>query len=230
MGDDDLNSHHPTPKLSIFTLPRPKPPEPPGLLTPPLHLGAAVPFQWEEAPGKPLPCLSRSPHNPPAITGGAKRCLDLPPGLLHNNQGAIMAVTNHVTVPSPTTVLEGPDPCPRKRLTSTWSFRRAGSRERMPFGSTRWAGLSFGYRVLSDERKDVRGGHNCGSGISLSEFFCCDCEQDAGGIDDTKVKITRVRRRRSFLSLSPRNSHIWASIYDGLKQVVPHSTRRAKAD
>ncbi|KAI4340927.1 hypothetical protein MLD38_025717 [Melastoma candidum] len=140
MGDGDLDSQHPTPKLPIFSLPWPKPPDPPGLLTPPLHPGAAVPFQWEEAPGRPLPCLSRSPYRTPAISGGgAKRCLNLPPRLLHDNQGAIIAVTNHVTVPSPTTVLEGPDPCPRKRLASTWSFRRVGSRERMPSGSTRWA-------------------------------------------------------------------------------------------
>ncbi|OWM70373.1 hypothetical protein CDL15_Pgr027329 [Punica granatum] len=62
----------------------PNSPERSGLRTPPFHTIAAVPFRWEEEPGKPLPCTAIIPlpsHNnssPPP----PPKCLVLPPRLL----------------------------------------------------------------------------------------------------------------------------------------------------
>lgn len=64
------------PKLSLFSLPR-QPSEPPGMVTPPLHASISVPFQWEEAPGKPRPFGIIDPNSKPK----SARSLDLPPRL-----------------------------------------------------------------------------------------------------------------------------------------------------
>ncbi|XP_057798792.1 uncharacterized protein LOC131014729 [Salvia miltiorrhiza] len=73
LGVDDSS----TPKLSLSRLPC-KPKHPIQMLTPPLHPSLSIPFQWEEAPGKP-----RFPAD-----DDAARCLDLPPRL--NAQFTIM--------------------------------------------------------------------------------------------------------------------------------------------
>lgn len=62
------------PKLSLFSLPY-KPPIPDGL-TPPLNTAAAIPFLWEEAPGKPRSIVSGDPPKSKTV-----RSLDLPPRL-----------------------------------------------------------------------------------------------------------------------------------------------------
>lgn len=54
-----------TPKLSLFSLPK-KPPELPGMVTPPLQTAVSVPFQWEEAPGRPRPSCTRDSKPPSA--------------------------------------------------------------------------------------------------------------------------------------------------------------------
>ncbi|XP_030549166.1 uncharacterized protein At4g00950-like [Rhodamnia argentea] len=198
-----------TPRLSLFSLPR-KPQERPGMLTPPLHSKAAsVPFKWEEAPGKPRSCCHATAETKPA-TGG---CLDLPPRLL--NDAAAAKVT---AMPSSIAVHDGPYHACR-----ALSFRKLGGsfrspescskrdiRERVTFGSTRW-GFRGKERISGVVEESPR--------ISLSVLV-----GDGGGSGEesiTKVKITRVSRRRSFFSLSQTKSHLWASIYGGLKQAVP---------
>ncbi|KAK6926022.1 Protein of unknown function DUF688 [Dillenia turbinata] len=66
-----------TPKLFLYSLP-PKPPEPPGMLTPPLQIPGSIPFQWEEAPGIPR-ASSLDLSKPKSST---VRCLDLPNNVL----------------------------------------------------------------------------------------------------------------------------------------------------
>ncbi|KAK3428529.1 hypothetical protein EUGRSUZ_E00045 [Eucalyptus grandis] len=84
------------PRKSMSTAPRelllvsvaPKMVESPdrsGMRTPPFYTTAAVPFRWEEEPGKPRPCSalaivpSPGPGEPYSATG---KCLELPPRLL----------------------------------------------------------------------------------------------------------------------------------------------------
>ncbi|CAN4085703.1 unnamed protein product [Withania somnifera] len=98
--EDTNSSYYSTLKLSLSNLPKkPRNYNDPRLAsaytTPPLHPSVSIPFQWEEAPGKPKSPTSKSK---------TVRCLDLPPRLtlLLSEAGKI---TN---TPSPTTVLDGP--------------------------------------------------------------------------------------------------------------------------
>ncbi|ESW19320.1 hypothetical protein PHAVU_006G114400 [Phaseolus vulgaris] len=67
-------------KLALFTIPRMESPERSGMATPPLHTSAAVPFRWEEEPGKPRPCSALIPFSNPIDF--VPKCLELPPRLL----------------------------------------------------------------------------------------------------------------------------------------------------
>ncbi|KAF8008419.1 hypothetical protein BT93_K2177 [Corymbia citriodora subsp. variegata] len=192
-----------TPRLSLFSLPR-KPLEPPGMLTPPLHSKVvSVPFKWEEAPGKPRPCCHAAvpkPKPPPAAAAAAG-CLELPPRLL--NDAARVAAT-----PSSTAAqhelsfrklgrsFRSPESCSKRDI-----------RDRVAFASTRW-----GFHGKERTSRIMEGS----PGISFPVLFGSGGEESIA-----KVKITRVSRRRSFFSLSETKSHLWASIYGGLKQVVP---------
>ncbi|XP_050380648.1 uncharacterized protein At4g00950-like [Argentina anserina] len=44
------------------------------------------------------------------------------------------------------------------------------------------------------------------------------------------VKNTRLRRARSFSSISHSKAHFWATIYQGLKRVVPWKSRKSNQD
>lgn len=67
---EDESDPNSTPKLTLSKLPFCKARDR-HMQTPPLRPSASIPFQWEEAPGKP-----RSTLTPPA------RCLELPPRML----------------------------------------------------------------------------------------------------------------------------------------------------
>ncbi|XP_051143326.1 uncharacterized protein At4g00950-like isoform X2 [Andrographis paniculata] len=97
------------PKLTLSKPPPWKPREPLHMLTPPLHPSASIPFQWEEAPGKPRAAA------PP---DKAARCLDLPPRLMLHDEAKI------TTIPSPTAVLDGPYVGRSLSLACTLSFRK----------------------------------------------------------------------------------------------------------
>ncbi|KAI3987972.1 hypothetical protein MKX01_021086, partial [Papaver californicum] len=196
------------PKLSLFSLPN-QSPEPTGMLTPPLRPPASVPFLWEEAPGKPrVGCRENSSND-------VARCLELPPRLLSE-----VKITE---IPSPTTVLEGPYITGRSSSFSSASF----SKERFfdtshhhhhnnnnnkvigqgYFGN--WGKKnSSSFKGFGQSAEDniviSRSSSSVSSSVFLTEVF-------NGGADEnfTKVKITRFRRRGSFLSLSNTGSQLW---------------------
>lgn len=99
--------------------------------------------------------------------------------------------------PSPTTVLDGP--YVGRAMSFTSSYRTPRANWNSNFGSSRWSG----YKKITT--------------------------QDSEGIFDfspnfttvPNIKITRVSRRPSFWTLSKPRSHMWASIYESFKQVVP---------
>ncbi|XP_027333246.1 uncharacterized protein LOC113848068 [Abrus precatorius] len=182
-----LHPHQPkTPlKLSLLTLSRPN--VPPELPTPPPRTAASVPFQWEEAPGKPRPCHTRSE---PKGSDGVARTLELPPRL----------VLLETKVSSPTTVLDGP--YVGRAMSFTSSYRSSKDTWNANFASSRWSGSKNPEGSFDFSNWSVEG--------------------------TRKVKITRVRRRGSFFSLSHGSSHLLASIYEGFKQVVPWKRRQEK--
>ncbi|XP_009368671.2 uncharacterized protein At4g00950 isoform X1 [Pyrus x bretschneideri] len=197
-----------TPKLSLFSLPS-QPPEPQGMLTPPLQTTASVPFKWEEAPGKPRDCGGSAESKPKCA-----RSLELPPRL----QSEAAKITNTT---SPTTVLDGPD----DERTMSFSFR-----DRSPG--------ALGSKRLSKESCRSVGGGGGGGGFGSMRWASFRKNKevvDHGGFDflppasgggETKVKITRVRRTASFLNSSNTRSRMWASICESFKQVVPVPWRR----
>jgi len=157
------------PKLSLLKISRAN--MPPELPTPPPRMAVSVPFEWEEAPGRPRPCHRRS--KPEGSSDDVARTLELPPRLLLEAK-----------VSSPTTVLDGP--YVGRAMSFTSSFRPSKDTWNANFASNRWSALK---KNDSEEgRFDLS---------SLTE------ERTA------KVKITRVRRKGSFSSLSHRSSHMW---------------------
>lgn len=170
-----------SPKLPIYSLPVKKE-EPPGMLTPPLQAAVSVPFEWEEAPGKPR-----------AWNRGEKarsaRCLDLPPRM-----SARVKISD---VCSPTTVLEGPY-VGRSVSFGNGGGKSDGAKERSRFGSSRWMSLKE-----NGEVGGVRGGDVEEPGGSVAA--------GGGGEKETKVKITRMTRKGSFLGMSSTRSHLWVS-------------------
>ncbi|KAJ6410996.1 hypothetical protein OIU84_007699 [Salix udensis] len=176
MGSDDQLGYDPspTPKLALFSFSGKRHESPAGMLTPPIHTLASVPFKWEEAPGKPRPsCISTHQSKPKFA-----RCLELPPRLLNE-----VKVSNS---PSPSTVLDGP------YVSRSLSLGKGSS----------WSSL---------ENLGGAGKVSNSSGVSH------------GG--ETKVKITRIRRRSSFLGLSHSRSHFWTDMYESFKHAVPWTRR-----
>ncbi|XP_038882925.1 uncharacterized protein At4g00950-like [Benincasa hispida] len=204
------------PKLSLFSLPR-QPLESPGMVTPPLHASISVPFQWEEAPGKPRPFGIIEPNSKPK----SARSLDLPPRLFADAKVAHFA--------SPTTTVD--DPISGRDLSSSLSFRfpdtwaetatptataTRGGKDGKYVGSRRW--MSF------RKNKEIPKG---GSEISLSSGGADGGGRNVGSGDgETRVKITRFRSRRSFFRKPNSKPHLIASIYGSLKQFIPWRQNR----
>ncbi|BFG23489.1 hypothetical protein CerSpe_097630 [Prunus speciosa] len=196
-----------TPKLSLFSLPN-QPPEPPGMLTPPLQTLVSVPFQWEEAPGKPRHCSTTESK------AKCARSLELPPRLL--NEAA--KITN---MPSPTTVLDGPDV--GRTLSFSFRVRNPDSLGSKRIGKESGRGGGFGSMRWGSFRKNKEVVDHGGF-----DFLPAAGGSGGGGGGETKVNITRVRRRASFMSVTHTKSHTWASIYESFKQVVPWRRRQEK--
>ncbi|KAK8686522.1 hypothetical protein V6N13_125546 [Hibiscus sabdariffa] len=185
----------PTPKLSLYSFPS-RGKEPPGMITPPIHVSVSIPFQWEEAPGKPRRPYETDTSSRPKPN--VARCLELPPRLLAESKVANM--------PSPTTVLDGPEAC--RFVSNSLSFRKGGSlrrsldnkranNEKATFGSSRWGSFRKAGRVVQ------------GSFESSTPVV------DGG---DAEVKIARVGKKTSFLNLSQARSQVLARIIKALSK------------
>ncbi|GLU21274.1 hypothetical protein SLE2022_374200 [Rubroshorea leprosula] len=196
--DDGGGASSTPPKLSLLNIPSKVKLETqtPGTATPPLRSTISIPFQWEEEPGKPRLCDTGS--GKPG--GTAVRCLELPPRLLYDDAKVM---------PSPTTVLDGPYTFRSASLRKGGSFRSLECKEKVFFGSSRWASFRKGGEVAAD------------SGFNFFPSGVLNDGDGGGGSGHgTQVRITRVRRKGSLFSLHSR-SDLWASIYTSLKQVVP---------
>ncbi|KAJ9681145.1 hypothetical protein PVL29_020166 [Vitis rotundifolia] len=215
MGSQAESDPSSIPKLPLFSIPMQEP-EPSGVQTPPLQTTASVPFRWEEEPGKPRPCtalvaLSKS---------SSARCLDPPPRLFSSD-------FKFSKMPSPTTVLEGPYAARSAFQCSSFSvtrdrrhsFGRGGSPERGQPGA-----MVLGRRGFFGGwgRKNYKGKREASRSLDLEEEGSSpattgDCNSGGG----SSVEMTRMSRSGRYLSLSQARSPFWASVYEGLKQVVP---------
>ncbi|KAI3783834.1 hypothetical protein L1987_42922 [Smallanthus sonchifolius] len=241
------------PKLSLFSLPS-KPPTLPDGLTPPCNTVAAIPFLWEEAPGKPKSITSDDPPKSKIV-----RSLDLPPRLAtmspanngNNHRDKLGKNVGINIIPSPTTVLGGPyqgiyasnlelDSSEKVVVVSNsdkskgkirMPLRKLMRKERSPvrFRSWRWD-------RYKDSFRDIGGGDR-----SPSIRFCSwrwDSSRDmgggggsdggrgGGGSFDSGSKIGKVSRRNSFTFDNGSTSSFLANMYGILKQAVPWRSRR----
>ncbi|MBA0769410.1 hypothetical protein Gotri_018144 [Gossypium trilobum] len=250
MGSEEEKESSYTPKLPLFSASHAhmQSPQRSGMLTPPLHASASVPFRWEEEPGKPKPSTALTSFTTP--NDSAPKCLELPPRLLLDAKIAKLS--------SPTTVLEGPY-TGRPRFQSS-SFRMGSecygsfraSPETLQLGSMvlskrgykekGFLGFWRGRSLKARPRREVSG-NSCVRDSECSR----DGDRDRDSSGTTSVNITTIRRIGSFPSLSSSKSHFWVSfshflhiyirylskqresIYEGLMQVVPW-TKKGKKD
>ncbi|KAF7830727.1 uncharacterized protein G2W53_013060 [Senna tora] len=189
-------------KLSLLISRPSKPPE-----TPPRQTNVSIPFQWEEAPGKPRPIHTKSEPRSDSSNNIARRALELPPRLLFSEA----KLSNSSNLPSPTTVLDGPYVGRAMSFTTSYRSPRLVGKEQ--FGSTRWSS----FRKNKEE---------CFEGSF--DFSTTSVFDDHAGSASNKAKIARIGRRGSFFSLSQTRTHLWASIYESFKQVVPWKRRQEK--
>ncbi|KAL1541231.1 hypothetical protein AAHA92_25480 [Salvia divinorum] len=184
------------------------PERPSGTATPPLHALASVPFKWEEQPGKPRPCTDIILRPEPA------RCLELPPCRI-------------TKMPSPTTVLDGPDHLGRPKFSSFRLFRE----KQISFDSSSGGGSPQSYvtvgkkssgrlklsRLLGRSLRVRRGGKEADEdSLGFSPSF-------AGFETVEGVKIA------SFSRSAP--TPLWATMYEGLKQAITWKrTRKSKKE
>ncbi|KAI3735425.1 hypothetical protein L6452_14922 [Arctium lappa] len=81
--EEPKEPNHTSPKLLLFSQ-RFNKPELQGSCTPPPHTVATVPFQWEEAPGKPRSASTTTANDPPPQKSKSFRSLHLPPKMFTN--------------------------------------------------------------------------------------------------------------------------------------------------
>ncbi|CAN6444769.1 unnamed protein product [Victoria cruziana] len=243
-----------TQRLPIYSLPTQKLMEvsstPAGMVTPPLHPPASVPFLWEEEPGRPRPWVARA-------SSVARRCLvlDLPPRLLNSNsnghgksfrasafsQGDVGLHDDN----SPTSVLIDPYDGGQ----SAQSPPEFGEAEGDAYGTSRAKALDGGrggrggggkgggkidqWLMGLWQRRNwaAKGKKASAAGDEDARFRLVgagggDAAADplstsASGDGANKAKITRFTRKGSFTT-----SHFVASVYGSFKQMV--SPRRRK--
>ncbi|XP_054799082.1 uncharacterized protein At4g00950-like [Prosopis cineraria] len=205
-GADYDHQIYSPPKLSMFISRPIEPPEAAPLPPPPTTV--SIPFQWEEAPGKPRPCHTQSE---PDRCG--RRALELPPRL-------VFPEAKVPNVLSPTTVLDGPYVGRAMSFTTSYRSPRMVGKDHWNgnFGSSRWTG----------SRKNTR--QQFGGSIDFSNGSTFWDDRGFEASTTAKAKIAKVGRRGSLFSLShsQSRSHLWASIYESLKQAVPWKRKQEK--
>ncbi|XAR52198.1 hypothetical protein NMG60_11020138 [Bertholletia excelsa] len=199
-----------SPKLSLLPLPS-QPPEPPGMVTPPLQTPASVPFLWEEVPGKPRLGYSAGELPKPK----SARRLDLPPRLVNE--------AKFINTPSPTTVLDGPYSGRSVAHTLSFSLGKTsfrspdGAPARRQIGKERWNFSSWRWGTFKDNRED--------DGDSF------DFSSPIGGVSQRELlsEEKRKRGRKGGRFFGSSKSHLWASIYQSIKQAVPWGRKEEKS-
>ncbi|RAL51471.1 hypothetical protein DM860_010973 [Cuscuta australis] len=200
-----------TPKLSLTKLPT-RNRVPLASLTPPPHAAASVPFQWEEAPGKPL--YSTAGDIPPPA---ACRSLDLPPRL----QAAA----------------DLSDDFSRSSMSSFSSFRSLDEAivVRIMRRESKEGSASFSPPLtpaggehqpgLKDESRSATAGAIGKGNLDFSFSFSLRDGSCNGGAK--KVARGGRRSRSSLLTSSHTSSRLLTRIYESFKHAVPLWRKKA---
>lgn len=189
-----------------------------GMLTP-LHTLASIPFSWEEEPGKPRPCTDLIPLPNSINFNEPKLCLEPPPRLYNYYMESTKST-------SPTTVFDGPYITSKPKF-SSFRFlrdrRRQGSFDSTASSETgQVSAFVVGKKKVESKSwwrrrntnvKGKSGGTDCGS---LS--------------DECTMKMATLKRSGSFSGLSQTKTHIWETIYEGFKQVIPWKSKKSKKE
>lgn len=188
--------------------------EPEAQSTPPIQLPGAVPFTWEEAPGKP-----KQQHKSNAqvnlvaeFNGEDEKRLELPPRLsasASERRGGCHRFKNHT---SPTSVLDRPSSL----------FRRAAS---LRFGrkSSRTA-LKYWHTGDGASEKDSRAMSLDSSSSSSNVSVSVDEGGEESELDERKVRIMRYRKKKPVLCLASHSaSHFLGGVFGRMKHaMVPY--------
>ncbi|XP_055817102.1 uncharacterized protein At4g00950-like [Solanum dulcamara] len=203
MGSTETSS---TLKLPLFSV---NSAEDLGMLTP-LHTLASIPFSWEEEPGKPRPCTDLIPL-PNSI------CLEPPPRLYMESTKSS----------SPTTVFDGPYITSKPKFSS---FRFLRDRRRQgSFDST--ASSETGQLssfVVGNKKVESKSWWRGTSGVK--DKSGADSRDSVSLSDECTMKMATLKRSGSFSRLSQTKTHIWATIYEGFKQVLPWKSKKSKKE
>ncbi|KAL2339604.1 hypothetical protein Fmac_007544 [Flemingia macrophylla] len=121
------------------------------------------------------------------------KTLDLPPRML------FLLETKNLDGPSsPTTVFDGP--YVGRAVSFTTSYRTPRDHWNSNFGSSRW--INSGYKKINTHEGSFDFSNHCTT------------------VPKPKPSV-KITRRGTFSTLSKPRSHLWASIYESFKQVVP---------
>lgn len=228
MDFDDEADYEPsaTPKLSLSKLPNRQIRATFIMPTPPNKTLASVPFQWEEAPGKPRRTDNTSPstQNSTSSSATAARRLDLPPRLLVLTNNTTTDSSNKFSSSfySPTTVLDGPDRGQSFSRSSSISVRKEslGCLEEEIIREANYhhhRGITNGTRggvINKQERSFNFTSWGLGSSkernwsfASESFGFSSSASFTSNSHKSTTSKLPRFKRRSSFASLSQASSN-----------------------
>ncbi|CAN4108444.1 unnamed protein product [Withania somnifera] len=191
-----------------------------GMLTP-LHTLASIPFSWEEEPGKPRPCTDLIPLPNSINFNEPKLCLEPPPRLYNYYMESATKST------SPTTVFDGPYITSKPKFSS---FRILRDRRRQrSFGST--ASSETGQVsafVLGKKKVESKSWWRRNTKVKgKSGADSADC---VSLNDECTMEMATLTRSRSFSGLSQTKTHIWATIYEGFKQVIQWKSKKSKKE
>lgn len=187
-----------------------------GMLTP-LHTLASIPFSWEEEPGKPRPCTDLIPLPNSINFNEPKLCLEPPPRLYNYYMESTKST-------SPTTVFDGPYITSKPKFSS---FRFLRDRRRQgSFDST--ASSETGQVsafVLGKKRVESKSWWRRNTNVKGKSGTDCGSLSD-----ECTMKMATLKRSGSFSGLSQTKTHIWATIYEGFKQVIPWKSKKSKKE
>lgn len=142
--------------------------------------------------------------------------------------------------PSPTTVFDGP----YVGKTAFSSSSRFSSKSRDSFDSRCSEGFQIGAVLLEKRVSGQKGSglfaswaqkpkktlklEGCEKEAGEGSFVFSPYSRDADENDSSKVKMAKIRRNGSFLSISRARSNFWATMLERFKQVVPWKNKKSK--
>lgn len=184
--EDEQEEPSCTPKLLLFSQRFNNPELQEGGLTPlPQTISATIPFQWEEAPGKPRSITTA--NDPPLQKSKSVRYLDLPPRMFASNAS------------SPTSVLQQPySLCSPDRMVG-----KSKCIIMMPWSKVTRKEISS--PKFSSWSCDSGSRYGSSNGISSFSF------DDRSNSLDSKLKINKVSRRLNLLLFNTTTSSIMVS-------------------